>query len=157
TKPYQDSLTSGESGTRPRAVFSPTRPLQADGTRIEPPPSDACASGTTPAATSAEAPPDEPPEVWPVFHGLRVTPNRADSVVSRSPYSGVVEVAIAISPAARWRSVSTESKSGVNGGTRLPPWLGTPLAAMPRSLITNGTPANGAARSTVSACRRAAS
>lgn len=101
TKPYQLSDTSGDSGTRPREVLSPTRPVQADGTRIEPPPSDACATGTTPAETSAEAPPEEPPVVWPVFQGLRVAPKAADSVMSRKPYSGVVLVAIGLRPAAR--------------------------------------------------------
>lgn len=101
TKPYQDSLATGDSGTRPREVLSPTRPVQAAGTRIEPPPSEACATGTTPAETSADAPPEEPPVVWPVFHGLRVTPKRADSVIRRRPYSGVVLVATGTSPAAR--------------------------------------------------------
>ena len=99
--PYQLSLTSGVSGTRPRDVFRPTSPVQAAGTRIEPPPSAACAAGTTPAATSAAAPPDEPPLVCPVFHGLRVMPKAADSVISRSPCSGEVLVAIGMRPAAR--------------------------------------------------------
>lgn len=86
---------------RPRDTFMPTSPVVDDGTRIEPPPSDACATGTMPAATSAADPPDEPPLVWPVFHGLRVVPNAADSVTSRKPNSGVVLVTIGTSPAAR--------------------------------------------------------
>src|SRR5690606_30760088 len=101
TKPYQLSVTSGDSGTRPREVFMPTRPVQAEGTRIEPPPSEAWAAATTPAATIEDDPPDEPPVVWPVFHGLRVMPKAADSVISRRPYSGEVVVAIGIRPAAR--------------------------------------------------------
>jgi hypothetical protein len=35
--------------------------LQEAGTRIDPPPSDACAIGTMPPATAAAAPPEEPP------------------------------------------------------------------------------------------------
>src|SRR3954447_21549169 len=99
--PYQLSLTSGVSGMRPREVLRPTSPVQADGTRIEPPPSEACATGTTPAATRAAAPPDEPPVTRPVFQGLRVMPKAADSVTNLNPYSGVVLVATGLSPAAR--------------------------------------------------------
>ena len=61
-------------GTRPRDGFSPTSPVHAAGMRIEPPPSLAWAMGMTPAATQADAPPDEPPDVWSVFHGFRVFP-----------------------------------------------------------------------------------
>ena len=45
----------------PRVGFSPTRPQQAAGTRIEPPASVAWAIATIPAATAAAAPPEEPP------------------------------------------------------------------------------------------------
>ena len=44
------------------------------GLRIEPPPSFAWATGTTPAATSAAEPPEEPPEEKPRFQGLWVRP-----------------------------------------------------------------------------------
>lgn len=51
------------SGSRPRDGLSPTSPLQAAGMRIEPPPSLACAIGTTPAATNAPEPDDDAPAV----------------------------------------------------------------------------------------------
>ncbi|CKV30106.1 Uncharacterised protein [Mycobacterium tuberculosis] len=54
---------SGSSGNRPRDGLSPTNPLQAAGIRIEPPPSLACAIGTTPAATKAPDPDEEAPAV----------------------------------------------------------------------------------------------
>ena len=73
----------------------------AEGTRIEPPPSEACAAGTMPAATRAADPPEDPPLVWSVFQGLRVAPNAADSVTSRTPCLGLVLVTTGISPAAR--------------------------------------------------------
>ena len=47
--------------------------------RIEPPPSLACAIGTTPAATNAAEPDDDAPAVWSGFHGLRTGPIRGCS------------------------------------------------------------------------------
>jgi hypothetical protein len=47
---------------RPRPGLSPTSPQAAAGMRMEPPPSLACAMGTTPAATRAAAPPEEAPQ-----------------------------------------------------------------------------------------------
>ncbi len=68
------SPTSGPSLVRWRVGFSPTSPLMLAGIRIEPPPSLAWATGTMPDATAAPEPPDDPPGVWSVFHGLRVAP-----------------------------------------------------------------------------------
>ena len=67
--------------------------------RIEPPPSLACATGNTPAAIAAEEPPDEPPELCARFQGLRVAPNRRDSVVAVWPNSGEVSLAKMFRPA----------------------------------------------------------
>ena len=39
--------------------------------RMDPPPSLACATGTTPAATAAAAPPEDPPADRSVSHGVR--------------------------------------------------------------------------------------
>jgi hypothetical protein len=64
----------GACVTRPRDGFRPTRPHSLAGTRIEPPPSFACAAGTIRAATAAAEPPDEPPVECAVFHGLRLGP-----------------------------------------------------------------------------------
>ena len=50
-------------GVRPRVGLRPTRPQQAAGMRIDPPPSLACAIVTAPAATNAADPADEAPEV----------------------------------------------------------------------------------------------
>src|SRR5699024_10928306 len=61
-------------GMRPRLGFSPTSPQHEDGTRIDPPPSEACATGAIPEATAAAAPPEEPPAVRCRFHGLAVAP-----------------------------------------------------------------------------------
>jgi len=52
-----------------------------------------------PAATAAAAPPDDPPDVWSGFHGLRVAPKSADSVVVVRPNSGVALLPKHTSPA----------------------------------------------------------
>ena len=80
---------SGPLDTRPRDGLRPTRPQQLAGMRIEPPPSDAWATGTMPLATAAAAPPLEPPDVRSTLHGLRVGPYASGSVVGTSPNSGV--------------------------------------------------------------------
>ena len=51
--------------------FKPTSPHHAAGMRMEPPPSEPCAIAHKPAASAAPAPPDDPPGVRSVSHGLR--------------------------------------------------------------------------------------
>src|SRR5438094_961535 len=74
---------------RPRDGFSPNRPQQEAGIRIEPPPSFAWATGTIPAATATDEPPELPPDDRLRSQGLRVGPKARGSVVGRKPYSGV--------------------------------------------------------------------
>ncbi|SOZ34877.1 protein of unknown function [Cupriavidus neocaledonicus] len=75
----------------------------------EPPPSLACAIGTMPAATAAAAPPLEPPALCAGFHGLRVAPPNALSVVALKPNSGVWVRPIVAKPARRKRLISALS------------------------------------------------
>jgi len=49
-------------------------PVKAAGMRIEPPPSVPTWSAPCPSAAATAAPPLLPPGVFPVSHGLRVTP-----------------------------------------------------------------------------------
>src|SRR5258708_10041646 len=56
----------------PRETLRPILPLTPAGMRIEPPPSVACVIGTTPAATIAALPADEPQVGESVVQGLRV-------------------------------------------------------------------------------------
>src|SRR3990170_8315129 len=81
---------SGQAGTRPNEGFRPNRPVKEQGMRIEPPPAVPTASGPMPEATAAAAPPEEPPGVFAVFHGLRVMPVSGLSVTPFQPNSGVV-------------------------------------------------------------------
>src|SRR2546427_13100580 len=83
--PPENSLKSGVSETRPRLGLSPTRPQQEAGILIEPPPSLPCAIGIIPAATAHALPPDEPPGVRDVSHGLRLGPKRSRSVSGTMP------------------------------------------------------------------------
>ena len=79
TSPPYMSAWAGPCGTRPRDGFSPTRPQQAAGMRIDPAPSVAWAIGTMPEATAAAAPPEEPPALRVRSKGLRVGPKRTGS------------------------------------------------------------------------------
>src|SRR5664279_6236622 len=91
TQPWVESpCHPPELGIRSCEGLKPTRPQQAAGIRIEPAPSEAVAMPTAPAATRAADPPDDPPGVCEVLRGLRVTPNRSDSVNPKMASSGEV-------------------------------------------------------------------
>ena len=61
----------GEGETRPREGFSPNVPHHDDGLRIDPPPSEPCEIGQSPATIADAAPPDDPPQLRSRFQGLR--------------------------------------------------------------------------------------
>src|SRR5260363_118580 len=86
--PYQYSPKPGPEDTRPRDGFSPNRPQQAAGMRMEPPPSLPAAIGTTPEATAAAAPPLEPPDTCAAFQGLLTRPKARESDTPFSASSG---------------------------------------------------------------------
>src|SRR5207249_3924101 len=97
--------------TRPREGLSPTTPQHEAGIRTEPPPSLPSASGPSPAATCAAAPPLEPPVVCWSFQGFRAGGQRPPSVVGRPPYSGVAVLPSRIPPA-RWSRVTISASAG---------------------------------------------
>src|SRR6266540_1254447 len=94
---------------RPWLGFIPTRPLNAAGMRMEPPPSLAVPNGMRPAATAAAVPPLEPPGVRVGSHGFRVTPHALVLVKFSVPNSGAAVLPIGTAPAARRRATWTES------------------------------------------------
>ena len=55
------NLAESPARNRPRVGLRPISPQIDAGMRIDPPPSLPCAIGTTPAATKAADPPDDPP------------------------------------------------------------------------------------------------
>src|SRR5690606_41548980 len=79
------SVPYGPGLIRPRVALSPTSPHAEAGMRIEPPPSLPCATGTTPAATAAAAPPLEPPAAPDNPHGVRPGGAKAGSAYVGNP------------------------------------------------------------------------
>src|SRR4051794_4901309 len=73
-RPDMLSPMIGPSEMRWRGGLGPPRPHSLAGMRIEPPPSLACATGTTPEATAAAEPPLDPPVERETSHGLRLGP-----------------------------------------------------------------------------------
>src|SRR6185503_8461082 len=134
---------SGHAGTRPKDALMPKRPVNPHGMRIEPPPSVPTASGPIPAATAAAAPPDEPPGVFALFQGLRVTPVSGLSVTPFQPNSGVVVLPSSTAPCSRSRAVTGASSfHGPLASTVLEPRsVGQPFVRM-MSLIDTGTPSS---------------
>src|SRR5258705_12154224 len=61
-------------GMRPTVGLKPTTPQNAAGLMTDPFVCDPIAAGTTPAATAAADPMDEPPDVRDGSHGLSVWP-----------------------------------------------------------------------------------
>ena len=108
--------------------------------RIEPPPSVPSASGPTPAATAAPAPPLEPPGVSAGFHGLRVMPKSGLSVTPLWPNSGVVVLPRMMAPAPLRRSTETASSSGTWSAKSREPPVVSKRRVKSRSLIETGTP-----------------
>src|SRR4051794_26461499 len=113
-RPLSGSLLAGLNGIRPRPALSPTKPVQAAGMRIEPPPSLAAATGMIRAATAAAAPPEDPPGVRSRSHGLRVGPNSSASVTPFEPNSGVVVFREDLQPGI---APPLDDHAGLPGGT----------------------------------------
>src|SRR5436305_9291942 len=100
-QPTCASVPSGEAGhagTRARVGLIPQLPANAAGMRIDPPPSVPRWMLPMPRTTAATAPPEEPPGVLRVSHGLRVTPVNGLSVTPFQPNSGIVVLPTTIAP-----------------------------------------------------------
>src|ERR1700694_2000481 len=93
-------------GIAPKLGLKPPTPLTAAGLITEPSVCVPSASGTTPAATAAAEPDDEPPGVCAGFHGLTVGPGcrQANSVETVLPKI--------VAPRLRRRSTTRASRSG---------------------------------------------
>ncbi len=122
--------------------MKPNRPQNAAGMRIEPAPSDACASGRSRAATAAAEPPLDPPEVCSRFHGLRVGGWISGSVTGMIA-SSLVEVLPSTTqpPALMRRTDSPSIGATIQRIAREPARTNAPRT-MSMSLIALGTPWN---------------
>src|SRR5699024_1234004 len=85
----------------PRLGFSPTKPHAEAGIRMDPPPSEAWATGTMCDATAAAAPPDDPPAERSRSHGVRAGGATSGSVYGGRPISGVLVLPTISVPASR--------------------------------------------------------
>ena len=114
--------------------------MQEAGIRIEPPPSLACAIGTTPAATNAPDPDDEAPAVRSVSHGLRTGPNRGCSADALNPNSDNCVLPSEVRLVPRYSLVKMLSAAASKGAhASAPCMLGCP-ATSTLSLTNVGTP-----------------
>src|SRR6201996_7232393 len=109
--------------------------------RIEPPPSVPSASGANRAASAADEPPDEPPGVLVLSHGLRVMPVSGLSVEPFQPNSGVVVLPRRTAPASLSRATTgASSVHGPFGSTVSEPRRVAQPLVISRSLTPTGTP-----------------
>src|SRR5581483_4335630 len=104
--------------TRPYVGFTPTTPQNAAGCRTDPPVSDPSAIGTTPAATAAADPPDEPPGTRVQSTGFNVGPNALCSVDDPIANSSMFVLQAMTAPAARSR-VTTVASYGLTYPSRM--------------------------------------
>src|SRR5579864_5469476 len=111
--------------------------------RIDPAPSDPCASGPSPAATAAPAPPDEPPEVRSSFHGFRHGGPIRLSLMSLCPKCGVLVFPRRTPPDALRREATTPSSAGTLCSKNFDPNVVRMPAVGSRSLIEYGIPSSG--------------
>ena len=103
---------AGPLATRPGVGRMPTTPQKPAGVRRLPPRSDPVASHTSPAARAAADPPEDPPQVRAVSHGLRLSPNTSLNVLPPAPNSGVFDLASTTAPRSSSRSTIDSDASG---------------------------------------------
>src|SRR6476660_7622846 len=84
---------------RPNEALKPTTLHHAAGMRIEPPASVPSANGTSPSATAAALPPEEPPAFLRTSKGVRVRLTRKLSQVPHSPIVRLLVLPMMMAPA----------------------------------------------------------
>ncbi len=108
--------------------------------RMEPPPSEPCAIGQSPAASAAAAPPLEPPALRVRSQGVRQGPFRDESVKAVVPNSGVFVFPRITKPAAFRRVMCARSNSGMFEANACEEYVVRIPAVVSRSLSGIGTP-----------------
>jgi hypothetical protein len=76
--------------------------------RMEPPPSVPSAKVSSPSATAAEHPPEEPPGFFAVSKGLRLGPKSPLSVAPQKPITGLLPFPTRMAPARSARSAKAQ-------------------------------------------------
>ena len=102
-----------------------------------------CATAPMPAATAAEAPPEDPPGVTPASQGFRVRPCSALSVNQRQEKAGVLVRPMITAPARRrFATTGLSSAAMLSRKATTPLLLGRPRWSA-LILVVTGTPASG--------------
>src|SRR5216683_1191676 len=114
-------------GTSPQLGLRPQTPHQHDGVRIEPPWSPPSAMSTSPVATSAALPPDEPPVLCAGLCGLRIGPVAQVWLPAEKQRSSQAALPAMVPPASRIRVTTVASSSGTYPTSSTEPFIiGTP-------------------------------
>ncbi len=100
------------SGRSPQRGFSPTVPQAADGSRIEHPVSVPIARSTSPAASAAALPDDEPPVVFPGWSGLWTVPYHGFAPSTPQANSGRLPFPTTTAPASSTRCTTLAWRAG---------------------------------------------
>src|SRR5690606_14433010 len=98
------------SGQVPVVGLNPTRPQNAAGIRMDPPPSEPSAAVARPPPTDAAAPPLDPPEVREGSQGFAVSGMSRFSFVAEWQNSGTFVLPGMTTPARRSRATAPESE-----------------------------------------------
>ncbi len=121
----------------------PTMPQYDAGMRTEPPWSPPIARSTSPDATSAALPEEEPPVIRVSSHGLRTGPVREVCDPPEKHRSSQTALPAMVAPAASMRLTTEASRVGTNPSTVADPFIiGTP-ATIVLSLTAAVRPARG--------------
>src|ERR1700736_3231308 len=126
----------------PQLGLWPHTPHQCDGTRIEPPMSLPSSRAVIPVATAAAEPPDDPPVVRAMSHGLLVVPKIGLKVCQSPARAGVLVLPKITAPAPRSRCTASASRSGTRSQAATPQVVRMPAVSYV-SLIVIGTPCSG--------------
>ena len=157
TESVPNGVSEGPCATRPGLGRMPTTPQKPAGVRRLPPRSDPVASQIWPLASAAAEPPEEPPQVRLVSHGLRVSPNTSLKVFPPAPNSGVLDFASTTPPRSSSRSTIRSDRPGTWSAKIGEPWVERTPATSIRSLTASGRPASGVSVETRPACSSARS
>jgi hypothetical protein len=118
-------------GTRPWVGLCPTVPQNAAGILIEPARSPPSARSTSPAATRAALPLEEPPVVLARFQGLSTGPVSAVWLPPSKHSSSHTALPAIVAPAASSRVTTVASRRGTKPSSVAEPFIiGTPATAM---------------------------
>src|SRR4029077_11419195 len=143
-------------GTRPWVGLCPTVPHHELGMRTEPPWAPPIARSTSPEATRAALPDDEPPVVRSLSHGFRTGPVTDVWLPPEKQRSSQTDLPVIVAPASSRRVTQVASPPSPTGGAptvaprrgtkpsrvREPFIIGTPATSM-LSLIATRRPASG--------------